>query len=200
MSQASVGRTLLAAAMIAALSARAIAQTGASHWVSIGPQGGTVLTLAGLTVGGATPGQTVHPWGSSPCPPATDTLSLLQPGDSAYTDAPAVSLFLKAHHFTVRCVTRTKFEGFFGVRRAAAFQTDQGPITVLFFEGADRARVQQEKTAKGYRYWLQNPPHPGIGAAENVNGPLYFMARGRWFIIAPDGKVAATLARAVAEP
>ena len=169
------------------------------RWIGPGIAKAAVV-LGGLTIGGAALGQTVHPWGTSPCPPATDTLSLLQPGDSAYTDAPAVSLFLQAHHFTVRCVTRTKFEGFFGVRRAAAFQTDQGPITVLFFEGADRARVQQEKTSKGYRYWLQNPPHPGIGAAENVNGPLYFTARGRWFIIAPDGKVAAALARAIAAP
>lgn len=32
--------------MLAAFSTRAVAQTGASHWVSIGPEGGTVLALA----------------------------------------------------------------------------------------------------------------------------------------------------------
>src|ERR1700674_201296 len=46
MSQASVARILLAAAMLAAFSTRAVAQTGASHWVSIGPEGGTVRALA----------------------------------------------------------------------------------------------------------------------------------------------------------
>src|ERR1700693_5884192 len=46
MFQASVARTLLAAAILAALSTRVVAQTGASHWVSIGPEGGTVLALA----------------------------------------------------------------------------------------------------------------------------------------------------------
>jgi hypothetical protein len=46
MSQASVARTLLAAAVLAALSTRAVAQTGASHWVSLGPEGGTVRALA----------------------------------------------------------------------------------------------------------------------------------------------------------
>ncbi len=158
------------------------------------------IVVAGLAVGRAALAQTVHPWGTSPCPPPGDTMTRLQPGDPAYTDAPAVALFLQAHHFAVHCVTRTKFEGFFGVRRAAAFQTDQGPIAVLFFEGAERVRVEQRKTSKGYRYWFQNPPYPGIGTVENVNGPLYFVARARWFIIAPDAPVAAMIARAVAAP
>ena len=98
----------------------------------------TAVVVAGLAIGRGALAQTVHPWGTSPCPPPGDTMSLLQPGDLAYTDAPAVALFLQGHHFSVRCVTRTKFEGFLGVRRAAAFQTDRGPIAVLFFEGAER--------------------------------------------------------------
>src|ERR1700682_6368449 len=45
-SQASVARMVLAAAMLAAFSTVAVAQTGGSRWVSIGPEGGMVLALA----------------------------------------------------------------------------------------------------------------------------------------------------------
>jgi hypothetical protein len=158
------------------------------------------VVVAVLGIGRGAFAQTVHPWGTGPCPPPGDTMSLLQPGDSAYTDAPAVALFLQRHHFAVHCVTRTKLEGFLGVRRAAAFQTDRGPIVVLFFEGAERVRVQQNKTSKGYRYRFQNPPHPGVGDVQIVDGPLFIVAHARWFIIAPDAQVAATLSRAMAAP
>jgi hypothetical protein len=46
MSQASVAGALLAAATLAAFSTRVVAQAEAGHWVSIGPEGGTVLALA----------------------------------------------------------------------------------------------------------------------------------------------------------
>src|ERR1700694_5973147 len=45
-SQSSVARMVLAAAMLAAFSTVAVAQTGGSRWVSIGPEGGMVLALA----------------------------------------------------------------------------------------------------------------------------------------------------------
>jgi hypothetical protein len=140
----------------------------------------------------------MHPWGSSPCPPAGDTLSLLQPGDSAYLDAPAFAQFLRVHDFDVRCVTRTVLEGFLGVERAAGFQTDKGPISVIFFAGADRVRVRERKTPSGYRYTFRNQPHPGVGDVLDVNGPLYLVAHGDWFIFAPDAQVAAALRRSFA--
>jgi hypothetical protein len=70
-----------------------------------------------------------------------------------------------------RAVTRTTFEGTLGVGRAAGFQTDRGPIAVLFFAGAGRVRVQRYKTSHGYRYRFLDPPHPGIGTSWTRSHP-----------------------------
>jgi hypothetical protein len=140
----------------------------------------------------------VHPWGTGPCPPAGDTLSLLQPRASAYGGAPAFVELLRHHRCVVRCVTRTVFGGILGVGRAAALETDRGPISVLFFPRADHVRVQQLKTPSGTCYTFRNQPHPGIGDVLNINGPLHVVARGCWFILAPDAEVAAVLARRLA--
>jgi hypothetical protein len=84
------------------------------------------------------------------------------------------------------------------VQKAAGFQTDQGPIAVLFFAGADRVRVQQHKTPQGYRYLFRDPPHPGVGDVLNVNGPLHLVIHAEWSILAPNAQVAAFLTRDVA--
>jgi hypothetical protein len=65
------------------------------------------LVVAGLLVGPTASAQTVHPWGTSRCPPPTDTLSLLQSRDSAYAEAPAFIRFLQSLDIPVRCVTRS---------------------------------------------------------------------------------------------
>jgi hypothetical protein len=155
------------------------------------------MVVAGLAIGGPAFAQTVHPWGTNPCPPAGDTASLLQPQGPAYADAATFAVFLRAHDFVVHCVTRTTFEGTLGVRSAAGFQTDKGPIAVLFFAGAERVRVQGHKTSRGYRYEFRNPPHPGVGDVLDVNGPLDLVIHGTWFIIAPSAQVAAALVRDV---
>jgi hypothetical protein len=238
MSQPLVARTLLAAAMLGALSPRVVAQTGGSHWVGIGPEGGTFLSLAvdphspSTIYAGCDGGVFKSVNGGSSWTPAglygpkvltlvfdpIRTLTLYAGTNKGiFKSADGGLRWLRARnrprfpldplrgHADRRMPASSRAR----TARRAGTPSEIGRPTssrwrsiprVLFFEGADRARVQQEKTSKGYRYWLQNPPHPGIGAAENVNGPLYFVARGRWFIIAVDGKVAATLARAVAAP
>jgi len=162
------------------------------NYLAIVRTGAVVVALAVPRSGSA---QTVHPWGTNSCPPAADTLSLLQPRDLAYTDAARFAAFLRAHHFVVHCVTRTTLEGTLGVRAAAAFQTDKGPIAVLFFAGAERVRVEEHKTSTGYRYRFRDPPHPGVGEVLDVNGRLHLVIHRAWFIVAPTAEVAAALTR-----
>ena len=56
----------------------------------------------GLIAGRVVFAQTVHPWGTSRCPPPGDTLSLLQASDPAYADAPAFAMFLVGVQWELR--------------------------------------------------------------------------------------------------
>ena len=150
----------------------------------------------GLIAGPVVFAQTIHPWGTSRCPPPGNTSSLLQASDAAYAKAPSFAMLLQARHFIVHCVTRTTLQGTLGVQSAAGFQTNKGPISVLFFDGAEQLRVFERKTPKGYRYRFQHAPHPGIGDVLDVDGPMYFVIRGCWLVVASDADVAATLSDA----
>jgi hypothetical protein len=154
---------------------------------------GTGLLAGWLTIVLPARAQTIHPWGTNRCPPPGDTLSLLQPQDPAYSAADTFANFLRAHGFAVSCVTRTTTEGLLGVRKAAAFQTDEGPIAVLFFSGAAQVIVEGQKTSRGYHYQFRNGPHRGVGDVLDVDGPLFVAAHGGWFTIAPTAGVAAAL-------
>ena len=153
----------------------------------------SAVALTALAVTAQADARTLHPWGTSPCPPPGDTLSLLQPRDSAFADADTFATFLRSHGMVLNCITRTTIEGELGVRRAAGFQTDRGPIMVLFFAGAGRVRVEERRTSRGYHYRFRNAPHPGVRDSIDTDGPMHFVTHGSWFILAPDAAVAATL-------
>ena len=133
-----------------------------------------------------------------PCPPPGDTLSLLQPSDSAYGDAPAVSRFLQQRGFVVRCVTRSIDYGLLGIGRLAGFQTDRGTITVFFLPDAERVQVAEAPIRGGYRYTFVKPGRPPARAIQNVNGRLYYLARGDWFIEMWDSALATQLRHGMA--
>lgn len=156
------------------------------------------VILTGAVTASIAPAQTQRRL--APCPPPGDTVSLLQPSDSAFGDAPAVSAFLRQHGFVVRCVTRSTAAGLLGIGRVAGFQTDQGTITVFFVPEADRVAVTEARTAKGYRYaFVRSGLHPAR-AIVNTTGPVYYVAWGSWFMEIWDVGLAVRMRHLVVQP
>jgi hypothetical protein len=131
------------------------------------------------------------------CPPPGDTLSLLQPGDSAFNDAKSVTSFLDRRGFTVRCVTRSVMTGTAGVGKVAGFQTDRGTVTVFFVPLSERFHASSIRTDHGYRITYskagQHPAHVVVRS----NGPEYFFQRSGWIFSVLTAQLAETLGKAL---
>ena len=147
-----------------------------------------IAVITGAVIASNAPAQTLRQL--APCPPPRDTLSLLQPSDSAFGDAPAFADFLRHHGFVVRCITRSTAAGLLGIGRVAGFQTDQGTITVLFVPEQDRVDVTEARTTQGYRYtFVKSGLHPGHEVL-STTGPVYYLARGPWLMEIWDARLA----------
>ena len=84
------------------------------------------------------------------CPPPGDTLSLLQPSDSAFADAQAVAARFDHAGLGVRCITRSVWTSLAGVGKVAGLQTVRGTVTVFFVPIQEHFELQQRPTAQGY--------------------------------------------------
>ena len=147
-----------------------------------------IAVITGAVIASIAPAQT--PRQLAPCPQQRDTLSLLQPSDSAFGDAPAFADFLRHLGFVVRCITRSTAAGLLGIGRVAGFQTDLGTITVLFVPEPDRVDVTEARTTQGYRYtFVKSGLHPAH-AVLNTAGPVYYLARGAWLMEIWDASLA----------
>ena len=156
-----------------------------------------IAVLVGAVIASIAPAQTPQ---LGPCPPPSDTLSLLQPSDSAFQDAPAVADFLRHHGLVVRCITRSTAAGLLGIGRVAGFQTDQGTITVLFIPEQDRVDFTEARTATGYRYtFVKSGLHPAH-AVLSTTGRVYYLARGPWFMEIWDAGLAMRMRHLLARP
>jgi hypothetical protein len=131
------------------------------------------------------------------CPPPGDTLSLLQPGDSAFSDAKAVTSFLNRRGFTVRCVTRSVMFGTAGVGNVAGFQTDRGTVTVFFVPVSESFHASSIRTDHGYRITYskagQHPAHVVVRS----DGPEYFFQHSGWIFNVFTPQLAEALRKAL---
>jgi hypothetical protein len=123
----------------------------------------------------------------APCPPAGDTLSLLEPQDPGYSEAQEFARFLKSHHIELHCITRTTLGSYFlGEPKSAGFQTDLGPISVAFLpppDGAERITTVLKVSHGRYRYTFRTK-QPGLTDHQVIetDSPLHFLVKGRWFV------------------
>lgn len=134
------------------------------------------------------------------CPPPGDTLSLLQPGDSAYRYAPAVVAFLHQHGIETRCLTRSTSTGIAGLYNVAGLQTDQGTVTVLFMQPNRHLHVTETPTTHGYRYTFASMGSRDRPYVMNTDGRSYFMVHDSWLIEVFDPRLAAIIQRMLDEP
>lgn len=139
----------------------------------------------------------------APCPPAGDTMSLLQPQSPGYSEAQEFGRFLESHHISLRCITGTTIGSYFlGETKSAAFQTDLGPVSVVFFPppyGAERVTITLKVTQGHYRYTFRTR-QPGLRGHQVMesDAPFHLLIKGPWFIFTSDPRVEERLRLALA--
>jgi hypothetical protein len=129
----------------------------------------------------------------APCPANGDTLSLLQPQDPGYHEAEEFGRFLQNHQIVLRCITRTTIgSNFMGEVKSSAFQTDMGPISVVFFpapDGAERVTSELKVTHGTYRYTFRTRQSGLLDhQVMESDGPFHFMIHGSWFMFTYDSR------------
>jgi hypothetical protein len=112
--------------------------------------------------------------------------AVLQPSDPGYDEAQRFATFLGAHGFDVRCVARSKSQGFLDNPKAASIQTDAGPIAVVFFpapDGAERVHIAERPVRGGYAYTFTTR-QPGLAARTTwtQDAPARLLRCGTWFV------------------
>jgi len=152
-----------------------------------------VLLLAG-SVASCLPAQAQATTGrQAPCPANGDTLSLLQPQDPGYREAEEFGRFLQNHQIVLRCITHTTIGSYFlGEAKSAAFQTDVGPISVVFFpapDGAEHVTSELKVTHGKYRYTFRTRQSSLLHhQVMESDGPFHFMIHGAWFMFTFDSR------------
>jgi hypothetical protein len=177
-------------------------------WVSM--SGPLAVRLVGATLGMAL---LLAPWPVlsqasaaatrlAPCPATGDTLSLLQPHDSAFQQAPMVKNDLERGGLVVRCVTRSVLQGLAGVGNVAGFQTSRGTITVLFVPASEHFRLMQHRTTHGYQLiYEKEGPHPARSIiTTDGRSPIPTLATDGRFYEFPDSAVAAAIGPILIRP
>jgi hypothetical protein len=139
--------------------------------------------------------------GEAPSPPVGDTESLLQPHDPGYADAQEFRTFLESHRIGVRRVMRSKDSNFLGQQAAAAFQTEFGPVSVVFFpkpDGAEHVTTELTMSRGMYRYtfrWREK----GLVERRASDAPFHFLIHGRWFMFVFDPRTEEPLRMALTD-
>lgn len=136
--------------------------------------------------------------------PGIDSTSVLQRWDPGYAEARKFADFLTAHGLPPRCVTRSVLQGFLGDAKAAGFQTDSGPVAVVFFPepaGAESVHVVERPRGAGYRYTFTTR-QPGLlpRTTWDLDAPARLLARGSWFIVAWEDRMETWLRRSIPAP
>ena len=126
-----------------------------------------------------------------------DSTSVLQRWDPGYTEARRFADFLTAHGLPPRCVTRSVLQGFLGNAKAAGFQTDSGPVAVVFFPepaGAESVHVTERGRGGHYRYTFTTR-QPGLlpRTTWDLDAPARLFASGPWFIVVWEDRLEAWL-------
>jgi hypothetical protein len=173
------------------------------HWTALGcfrTLGFATLMVLATSL---TPDRELAASRQAPCPAVGDTMSLLQPSDPGYADALEFGKFLENHHIGLRCITRTTIgSNFLGESKSAGFQTELGPISVVFFPMPDGAeRVTTELTvSRGHYHYTFRTRQPGLANHEvmDTDAPFHFLIQGRWFIFVIDARAEEPLRLALA--
>ena len=140
----------------------------------------SVLAVA-FMVGAAAPCAAQTASRLAPCPAKGDTVSLLQPADSAFEEAKAITTFLNHAGFSVRCVTRSDWAGLAGIGNIATFQTTRGTITVFIVPASERFQMMVMRAPRGYRItYSKRGAHP-TRTVIDANNPQYVVERGTWY-------------------
>jgi len=148
-----------------------------------------VLFVAGI-VASCLPAQAQGTTGQQT--PCTAT-SALQPQDPGYREAEAFRRFLQSHQIILRCVAHpTIGSDFLGEVKSASFQTDAGPITVVFFptpDGAEHVTSELKVTHGKYRYTFRTRQSGLLDhQVMEFDAPFHFMISGAWFMITFDAR------------
>jgi hypothetical protein len=123
--------------------------------------------------------------------PCKNPSYLLQPQEAGYAEAQEFGKFLQNHHVVLHCITHTKIgSNFLGEAKSAAFNTDTGPISVVFFpapDGAERVTSELRVMHGEYRYTFRTRQH-GLLSHEVMrsDGPFHFLIQGAWFMFVFD--------------
>jgi hypothetical protein len=112
--------------------------------------------------------------------------AVLQPSDPGYDEAQRFATFLGAHGFDVRCVARSKSQGFLNNPKAASLQTNAGPIAVVFFpppDGAERVHIAERRVRGRYVYTFTTRQR-GLATRTTwtQDAPAQLLQCGTWFV------------------
>ena len=133
-----------------------------------------------------------------------DSLSVLQRWDPGYAEARKFAEFLTANGLPPRCVTRSVLQGFLGDAKAAGFQTDSGPVAVVFFPepaGAESVHVVERSRGGRYRYTFTTH-QPGLLSRTtwDLDAPARILVRGPWFIVTWEERLESWLRQSIPAP
>ena len=138
-----------------------------------------------------------------PCEGA-DSLSVLRRWDPGYAEAGEFAEFLSAHGLPPRCVTRSVLQGFLGDAKAAGFQTDSGPLAVVFFPepaGAESVHVVERIRGGRYHYTFTTRQRGLLSRTTwDLDAPARILVRGTWFIVAWEERLESWLRQSIPAP
>jgi hypothetical protein len=135
---------------------------------------------------------------AAPCPARGDTVSLLQPADSAFGEAKLVADFLNRSGLAVRCITRSEWSGLAGIGNVAGFQTGRGTITVFFVRPSEGFLLTEKRTPRGFRItYSKRGAHP-MRTVVDADNAQYVIQREGWYFHVLDASLADDLRQAVA--
>jgi hypothetical protein len=159
----------------------------------------SLISVAALVLTVALPCSAQTSRRTAPCPARGDTVSLLQPTDSAFGEARRVSAFLTNAGLDVLCVTRSEWTGLVGVGNVAAFQTARGTITVFLIPPAERFLLVEKRTPRGYRITYSKAGVHPARTVMDTNNAQYVIQRRGWYFHVIDASLAEVLRVAVGD-
>lgn len=130
-----------------------------------------------------------------------DLAGVLQPTDKAYSVAMELAQTLRARHFTIKCVLRSKRgSSFEGLEGAALFRTSRGDFEAIFLPKQKtfaRLRVLERQENGWYIYSFKGDPKPWPANRIESPRPIYFVKHSHTLLETTDDVLAENLRRAV---
>jgi len=122
-----------------------------------------------------------------------DTSALLQPTDTAYSDAMGLGSTLSEHGFAIRCVLTSKLGLLFkGLEGAALYRTDRGDFDALFLTSPQtftELKIVERSMKKGFVYSFAGKSRAWATNRLESGRREYFLKHGNQLLILDDDQL-----------